>query len=989
MVYPEIATGEPAAPLSLTASDGTGLALEALEAQAVIAGPLAFTELHLRFRNPRDRVIEGRFAITLPPNAAISRLAMQIDGRWQEAEVVELQAARRAYEDFLHRRQDPALMEKEAGNEFSARIFPIPANGVKDIIISYSQELVGSDASYTLPLRGLPVIDQVSLRVLRGTGASPMSYEATTVEHRAWKPDADFSIPAGPAGAAVQGLRAGELVVARVRPTLDATESPMTGAALLFDTSASRAVGFAHEVDRFGRLVAALAARHPGLRISVATFDQVVTPIYEGAAAGFGKGQLDAILARRPLGASNLHGALGWVATRPGLDRLIVVTDAMATAGPTGGDEIRAASAALVDIARIDLVLTGGIHDDELAARLVRGTRTRDGVVLAATSAPAELARRISQTTVSGVRVGVAGASWSWPETLDGVQPGDEALVYAALSKPSAATLAVTLSGPIAQQIKVPLAASERPLVQRAAAKAQLARLAWQRDTLAAEATDRRNELKREMIAVSTKYRVLSDFTALLVLETDADYARFGIDRTALSDILVVGPQGVAVAQRQQIVAIAAPEPDVTVPKNGDKAKPKKTAGAEDGKLAFEVADNGYNGEAQEAPAEDEKTVDLVRVGAADMDGESDDSEEGRASTTSSRLRELGPPAARRPSAPAPDPAPARGYTEESEQRIAAEPPPPEAKPAGPPALTGALAEITEMIERGELDAAVVRALAWRNEEPGDVIALVGLGQALEARGNLELAARAYGSIIDLFPSRADLRRFASQRLEHLGAAGLDLAADSIAKAVAQRPDHLTGYRQLAYAHVRAGRLAEAFSAIEAGLTSRYPRDRFPGGDRILREDLGIIGAAWSAREPARRDDIEARVQRAGSRVATAPSTRFVLSWETDANDVDFHIYDGKGGHAYYSDPKLASGGELYHDVTNGYGPECFAIDGAAQAFPYRVQIHYYSRGPMGYGMGELEILRHDGKGTLDIESRPFVAMNDSAYVELGTVEAK
>ncbi|HUH04013.1 MAG TPA: hypothetical protein VML75_18580, partial [Kofleriaceae bacterium] len=710
--------------------------------------------------------------------------------------------------------------------------------------------------------------------------------------------------------------------------------------------------------------------------------------IYEGPAAGFGQTQLDAILARRPLGASHLHGALGWVATRAGFERLIVVTDAVATAGPTEGGEIRAASAALANLARIDVVLTGGIHDDELAARMVRGTRSRDGVVLPGTSAPAELARRISQTTVSGVEVSVAGASWSWPATLDGVQPGDEALVYAALSKPSAPTLSVTLGGPITQQIQVPLAATERPLVQRAAAKAQLARLAWQRDTLAADATDRRNELKREMIAVSTKYRVLSDFTALLVLETDADYARFGIDRTALSDILVVGPQGVAVAQRSQIVAIAAPEPDETRTKNGGKGKPKKTAGADDGKLRFDIAENGYKSDDKEVSLEaDDKVVDLTNAEPADMDGDSDDEEEGRATISRQRLRTLGP-AARRPSAPAPDPAPSQGQPAESEQRIAAEPPP-EAKPAGPPPLTGVLAEITALIERRDLDAAVVRALAWRNEEPGDVIALIGLGQALEARGNLELAARAYGSIIDLFPSRADLRRFASQRLERLGAAGLDLAADSVAKAVAQRPDHLTGYRQLAYAQVRAGRLAEAFAAIEAGLAARYPRDRFPGGDRILREDLGIIGAAWSAREPARRDDIEARVQRAGSRIATAPSTRFVLSWETDANDVDFHIYDGKGGHAYYSDPKLASGGELYHDVTNGYGPECFAIDGAAQAFPYRVQIHYYSRGPMGYGMGELEILRHDGKGKLDIESRPFIAMNDSAYVELGTVEAK
>jgi hypothetical protein len=114
-------------PMSLTASDGTGLRLVSLDARAVIDGPLAFTELKMRFENPRDQVIEGRFAITLPPGAAISRLAMRLETGWQEAEVVERQLARRAYEDFLHRRQDPALLEKEAGNEFRARIFPICA----------------------------------------------------------------------------------------------------------------------------------------------------------------------------------------------------------------------------------------------------------------------------------------------------------------------------------------------------------------------------------------------------------------------------------------------------------------------------------------------------------------------------------------------------------------------------------------------------------------------------------------------------------------------------------------------------------------------------------------------------------------------------------------------------------------------------------------------------------------------------------------------
>ena len=121
----------------------------------------------------------------------------------------------------------------------------------------------------------------------------------------------------------------------------------------------------------------------------------------------------------------------------------------------------------------------------------------------------------------------------------------------------------------------------------------------------------------------------------------------------------------------------------------------------------------------------------------------------------------------------------------------------------------------------------------------------------------------------------------------------------------------------------------------------------------------------------------------------TTPTLRFVLNWETDANDVDFHIYDGKGGHAYYSQKQLPTGGALYADVTTGYGPECFTIPlpPGARTYPYKLQAHYYSRGPMGYGMGKLSVIEHDGNGGLTFDERPFVAMNDHAFVNLGVVK--
>ena len=55
------------------------------------------------------------------------------------------------------------------------------------------------------------------------------------------------------------------------------------------------------------------------------------------------------------------------------------------------------------------------------------------------------------------------------------------------------------------------------------------------------------------------------------------------------------------------------------------------------------------------------------------------------------------------------------------------------------------------------------------------------------------------------------------------------------------------------------------------------------------------------------------------------------------------------------------------------------------RAGPYSLQAHYYSRGPMGYGMGKLEIIDHDGRGGLKFEERPFVVMADHAFVNLGT----
>jgi tetratricopeptide (TPR) repeat protein len=1019
----------PEAPLSLTASDGAGLVLVSLSAQAVIEDPLAFTELHLVFRNPEPRVREGRFRITLPEGATVSRFAMLIGNVWQEGEVVELQAARRAYEDFLHRRQDPALLETEAGNEFSARVFPIPAGATKELIISYSQELVHRGQPYRLPLRGLAKMSALHIRALVGksevaVAAAPSSLgdkvaqnEVVEVDKRDFTPDRDFEVPISQARL---GLRNDNLVVARVAPLGAAPGTArlpaISSLLVLFDTSASRALGFA---DQIAKLVALLAelARRGDPQVSVVAFDQFVAPMYAGKASGFGESAAKKLREHRALGASDLGRALGHVArlAKQGhrYPRVLLVTDGVATAGELGGDKLRplVKSLAQAYVQRLDVLAVGGIREQAILSGLVTAGLGADGVVVDAAVPVTEQMRRLLSPTRSGLKVEVPDAAWVWPSVLNGVQPGDQVLVYADL--PASKPLRLRVGGSEMAAGQAPLVAAPRPLLERAWVKARIQRVLARRDALGGGEEDLAEALRKQAIALSVRYRVLCPYTALLVLETEADYARFGIERKALADILTVGSEGITVVARKDFAFAAAVVPQVeplssirqraerpAVAKEAAKSKAAtapvpavqpvqvddllgalskptsepKPAAAPAPVLAAPPppAPAGAPAPAKapraEAPIEPASQPIAARAADADMTA----IEEGEAESMSERRARRGRPVRRGPLPP----------------RLAARPPV-EMQDAEVAPYEGEFAEVMALLAHQKIWPALVKARAWRERDPGDVLALIALGEAAEASGDTTLASRAYGSLIDLFPGRADLRRYAGERLERVrDGRALALAADTYGKAAEQRPDHPASHRLLGMALLKLGRYEEAFAALAKGWRQPYPQGRFLGAGRILGEDLSLAAAAWIRAQPGKRADIEDRLRRSYRVVDTKPSVRFVLIWETDANDVDFHILDGQGNHAYFSSPELPTGGQLYADVTTGYGPECFTIrlPAGERTYPYRLQAHYYSRGPMGYGMGKLQIIEHDGKGGLRFEERPFVVMRDHAFVDLGEV---
>ncbi len=120
------------------------------------AKPLELTQLHLdvrlnglfvetiwelEFFNKSRRQQEGEFVLSLPEGATVSTYALEVNGGMRPAVSVDQEQARFAYESIKRRRVDPGIVEKEEGNIYRTRIFPIQPNQPKRVRIGYIQNL--------------------------------------------------------------------------------------------------------------------------------------------------------------------------------------------------------------------------------------------------------------------------------------------------------------------------------------------------------------------------------------------------------------------------------------------------------------------------------------------------------------------------------------------------------------------------------------------------------------------------------------------------------------------------------------------------------------------------------------------------------------------------------------------------------------------------------------------------------------------------------
>ncbi|HEU4408030.1 MAG TPA: VIT domain-containing protein [Polyangiaceae bacterium] len=576
----------------------TALRLSKHSVTVRIVDNVARTEVEEAFENETGDELEGIYRFPLPPDAQIERLALEVNGKLEEAAFVERDKAAAIWRGVIQHAvlkapkpveeiiwvpgpwRDPALLEWQRGGRFELRIFPIAPKSRRRVVIAYTQTvpLSGGLRRYTYPLpydpRGSTSVDDftVDVQVLghdKALGVKAIGYalqpgapggdaraERLGFQQARFVPTGDlqveYGLPDRDAELSAWAYRPADVkpgedgspyVVLALRPKLPRVrETKARDHVLLVDASRSMvgeryararalASSLVREMDADDR-VRVLAcdttcrplgstALEPGgpAAESVATFLEGITP--DGAS------DLAAIVraaqALPPEGARARH--------------LVYIGDGGASVGTTRPDRLGAeVTRALGANATLTAVAVGADADTTVLAALARGGGgpllpyvPGQRASLAAANVLAASAGAALRTPALELPPGLSAVA---PSALDTMLAGSETLVVARMAEGELAGEAV-LRGkvgdqPFEQRYPLRLAATSdagNAFVPRVFAAQRIAEL----ERSGAPGS------KEAIVELSKKFAVASRHTSLLVLESEAMFKAFGLDRTRLS----------------------------------------------------------------------------------------------------------------------------------------------------------------------------------------------------------------------------------------------------------------------------------------------------------------------------------------------------------------------------------------------------------------------------------------------------------------------
>lgn len=540
-----------------------------------IRDQIARTTIEESFVNHTDLRLEGVFNFPLPQDASISGFGMWIGNELVEADVVEKQRAREIYETIRSENRDPGLLEWNGGNIFTARVWPIFAHSEKRIKITYTQVLPlrGDKFTYSYalqsemlkqhPLRELAIDVKINSAVPIKSVECPShstrnekTKNSAHVEFSAkeYTPDKDFEVVTEIDGAKLPIVlvphRRGDdgYFLLEVMPPAAGTIPDRSILAngkplnliLLADTSASMDPRQRAEQSAF--LAALLTSLTPKDTFNLGACDvdcAWIFPAGRPATSENVRAAREFLAGRSSLGWTDLDRAFAsaFKQTTPST-HVIYIGDGVSTArdadpvafskrlrrmyesdGKGGVHAVAVGSTHEMSVLRTMGSLGGG------SVRRVAGEQTPAVVAH-------ELLDEICQPALRDLKVEFTGVRTArvYPEQLPNVPAGAQQIILGrylpnGADKAGEVVVTGTLDGkPVRYTAPIVLkdAESGNSFIPRLWARQHL-------DVLLEQGTS--DGVKEEIIALSEEYNIITPYTSLLVLESDADRERFKVKR--------------------------------------------------------------------------------------------------------------------------------------------------------------------------------------------------------------------------------------------------------------------------------------------------------------------------------------------------------------------------------------------------------------------------------------------------------------------------
>lgn len=904
-----------------------------------VVGTMAVTTIDMIFFNPNQRILEGQFEFPLGEGQSISRFALDINGKLREGVVVEKQKGQQVFEDIIRLQVDPGLLEKTKGNNFRTRVYPLPAQGKRRIVIAYEQELKKEKNNHRFHL---PVqygnLDNFDLQVTVFSSPKAPQVEETpwgkfsfdrandafiaTYSKQNFKKEGQlvFSIPQQTSQTVFveKGKISGDTYFyANVRPDVALTSDNMPSIStidLYWDASSSMAQ---RDLKKEMEFLETYLKELGSIKVNVYSFNIFCNKIGSFKIDGdFTK--LKDILQNMAYDGATQYGSLNFqqAILSSKADRIMLFTDGINTFGQPeatlGKTPIITVSSQLsADYSQLSYMAsaTGGSYVNlmqQSAAAAIASVRKTGMYFISADYNPDEIAdfnplvpQLIKEEDVFSVTGKLKAES-------------ARVTVHFGVNNKILSSKTITLDKSMTH--------SYDNIVERIWAQKQIAAL-----------DIRYEKNKAEIEELGKRFNIVTRNTSLIVLDNVADYVRYEI--TPPAELLSEYNRLMADKRAREKKMKSGTSDDQALKRRIENVLSMFTARKEWWNKIFPK-------NCRPVPKTRKQTGDeLFVLDDADIVSTEEVGEAFSISYVPGLMVEEEPAAessisvsqhSSRHAAPAAQPArnqkaPERVRTEQRAERVRARINLKAWSPDTP---------YMNLLKKESNKEIYSTYLSIKEEYKTAPSFYLDVASLLEERGLKKEALIVLSNLAEMEIEDYRLIRVLANRLRQLEY--LDYAIDYFKQVLELRPFEPQSYRDLGLAYASNKQYQSSVDALYEIVKKAWD-GRFPEIEVIALEEMNQVIAE------ARRKGVKLNLSEIDKRLVyeMPVDIRIVLNWDTDNSDMDLWVTDPCGEVCIYHNPLTYIGGLMSRDFTGGYGPEEFMIK-EAKPGKYRIQANYY-----------------------------------------------